>query len=799
MLGVSAIVAVLTAAAMAWAHWLDPRLNVGVMPATGVLLAALLVLEPRYWALPAVVSVVTVVGVGLLVGLDLAAAGAPAAAALVGALVGAGALRAYARGRFTMRGVADVAALTILGAGLGACAGAAIGVGIAKAGDATLDPWIWGYRAAIAGALGVLIVTTALLAWSRRPDPAVPGHMTEALVLGVGVVVAAVLAFHVWADPLAYTTVLLLVWAAIRFRLRGVSTTALVMAVIADWGVARATGPVVELGLPRDTTVLVLQMFVAVTLLGLLFLAAALDERDLADLHRRSATDQFRRTFDTTPVGMALTTLDGVILDANPALCEMLRLPRKELLGGTLESRRYHDDRSGEHDLSQYSPDAVQFVATEQRYVAADDEIVWVEFSETRVRGLDEHPDSRLVLLHDITRRKGLEEQLIHAQKMEAVGRLAGDVAHDFNNLLAVMRGHAELLDDDLRVLGQARTRLASMQLATAKAAALTEDLLTYSRRRTDDPEIIDLHDVITASQEMLLQLVSADVELVVRLDADHTWVLADPNRIEQALVNLVVNASDAMPHGGTLTITTANPSVADDAEHTDGTVTLAVADTGVGMPADVQRHIFEPFFTTKPEGSGTGLGLSTAFSVVRNCGGTITVDSKPGAGTTFVITLPVASATDGGGSGAPADSGATPATIDLRPATILVVDDEPEVRTVVTTMLRGSGYRVLEAGDARGALDVLASSMPSVDLVVSDVVMPGVGGPELAELIHSRSPELPVMFVSGHADISANAPGLRGATLLRKPLDRTALIDEIEIALSNRERVKPRSGTQHP
>ncbi len=346
---------------------------------------------------------------------------------------------------------------------------------------------------------------------------------------------------------------------------------------------------------------------------------------------------------------------------------------------------------------------------TKQRYVAADDEIVWVEFSETRVRGFDDHPDSRLVLLHDITRRKELEEQLIHAQKMEAVGRLAGDVAHDFNNLLAVMRGHAELLDDDLRVLGQARTRLASMQRATAKAAALTEDLLTYSRRRTDDPEILDLHEVINGAQEMLLQLVSADVELDVHLDASLTSVLADPYRIEQALVNLVVNASDAMPDGGTLTISTSNPSVGDGGEHADRAVALVVADTGIGMSADVQRQIFEPFFTTKPEGSGTGLGLSTAYAVVRSCGGTITVDSEPGVGTTFVITLPITNATDGSGTGGPAGGPRRRPRSTLRPATILVVDDEPDVRSVVTTMLRGSGYRVLEAADARGALDVLA------------------------------------------------------------------------------------------
>ncbi len=777
MLGVSALVVALAAVATVWAHWLDPQMNVGVMPATGVLLAALLVLEPRRWALPCVGGGAAILAVGLLYGLDLAAAGAPAVAALVGSLVGACALRVYARGRFTLCGVADVAALALLGAGLGAFTGAAAGVAVAKLGHTSIDYWTFTSRLGIADALGVLIAATALLSWARRADPPMPGQATEGLILGAAVLVAGVLAFHVWSDPLAYASVLLLVWAAIRFRLRGVSTAALAMAAIADWSIARKTGPLIDLGHSPSATVLILQMFVAVSLLGLLFLAAALDERDLADAHRRIATDQFRRTFDTTPVGMVLTTLDGVILDPNPALCEMLRASRKELVGTQLEAHHYVDERSGEHELAQFSAGTVKFVPVEQRYVAADDEIVWVEVDETRVRGLDGNPDSRLVLLHDITRRKGLEEQLLHAQKMEAVGRLAGDVAHDFNNLLSVMRGHAELLDDDLRVLGQARNRLASMQRATAKAAALTEDLLTYSRRRTDDPEIIDLHDVITAAHEMLLQLVTAGVDIELHLDAGITTIHADPSRIEQVLVNLVVNASDAMPHGGTFTIATSNPISPDGAEHS---VVLSVADTGIGMPADVQRRIFEPFFTTKPEGSGTGLGLSTAYGVVRDYGGTIAVESELGDGTTFVITLPITTTTD--------------AVIDLRPDavqphTILVVDDEPDVRAVVIAMLRDTGYRVEEAADARGALDVLAQSDPPVDLVVSDVVMPGIGGPELAEMIRERVPDVPFVFVSGHADIVATAPGLRGATLLRKPLDRTALIDEIEIALSNRAR----------
>jgi two-component system, cell cycle sensor histidine kinase and response regulator CckA len=780
---VSTLVAVLTAVATVWAHWLNPLMNVGVMPATGVALAALLILEPRHWVFPLVATGAAVAGVGLLYDLDLAAAAAPAVAAVVGAVVGACCLRAYARGPFTLRRVSDVAALAVLGAGVGAFVGAAAGVAVAELGHQAGNYLTVTSRVGLANALGIIIVSTALLSWAARPSPPLPGHSTEALILGASVVVAGVLAFRVWSDPLAYAIVLLLVWAAIRFRVRGVSTAALVMAAIADWSIARGTGPLVDIGQSPRATLLILQTFVAVSLLALLFLAAALDERDFADAHRRIATDQFRRTFDTTPIGMALTTLDGVIVDANSALCEMFGCPRKELIGTTLEGRHYPDDRSGEHELSQFLPGAAQYLGTEQRYIAANDEIVWVEVSEARVRGLDGNPDSGIVSLHDITRRKGLEEQLLHAQKMEAVGRLAGDVAHDFNNLLAVMRGHAELLDDDLRVLGQARTRLASMQRATAKAAALTEDLLTYSRRRTDDPEIIDLHEVITAAQEMLLQLVGDGIELDVQLDATTTSVHADPFRIEQALVNIVMNGSDAMPEGGTLTIATSNPVAPD---RSGRSVELTVTDTGTGMTTDVQRRIFEPFFTTKPPGSGTGLGLSTAYGVVRNCGGNIAVESELGKGTTFVITLPISTvAVDV----EEADPELTGPTIDLRPATILVVDDEPEVRAVVIAMLRDSGYRVLDAADAGSALDLITNSDIAVDLVVSDVVMPGIGGPELAEQIHARAPGMPVVFVSGYADIAPTAPGLRGATLLRKPLDRNELVAEIEVALSNRAR----------
>jgi PAS domain S-box-containing protein len=774
------VAAALTAGSVVWGHWLDPALAVGMLPITGVVLAALLLLTPRHWVFPLAASTVAVTGTGLLYGADGATAAAPAAGAVVGAIVGACALRAYARGDFALRDVADVGALAVLGAGLGAFIGAATAVAVTAVGHGVDDYWDAVSRQGVASAFGVLIAATVVLAWARRPDPPLPGNLTEAAVLAATVLAAAVLAFNVWSDPLAYGAVVLLVWAAIRFRLRGVATGALVMALVADWSITRGDGPLTDIGQSPRSTLLIFQTFAAVSFLAFLFLAAALDQRDRAAAHRRVAADQFRRTFDSTPVGMALTTLDGVITDANPALCEIFGVARRDLVGTTLDQRRDTDDRSGEMELAAFSARGMaSFVATGQRFVAADGAVVWAEVSDSLVRGIDGNADSRVVMVHDVTRVKSLEEQLLHSQKMQAVGRLAGDVAHDFNNLLAVMRGHAEMLDDDLRVLGQARNRLASMQHAAERAAALTEDLLSYSRRRTDAPDIIDIHSVIGGAHEMLLQLLGDRVMMELVLDARATTVLADPYRVEQVLVNLVVNARDAMPGGGHLTIATQNP--VDTDERQGPVIELRVCDTGIGMNAETQRKIFEPFFTTKPPGAGTGLGLSTALKVVRDSGGTMSVESEPGAGTTFVVTLPLS-------------------VIDVRPETILVVDDEPEVRSVVVDMLRDSGYQLLEADNAERALDLVSTADRGIDLVVSDVVMPGVGGPELAERIHAQSPDTEILFVSGYTEIAPTAPALRGATLLRKPLARDELLHEVDVALDERaRRLKARSGTRPP
>jgi PAS domain S-box-containing protein len=629
------------AATSEWASWLHPRafVDVAVFPVAGVALAALLLLEPRDWHGALVGAAAAVVVVQLLHGTGAAPSVVLGLAAECEAVVGALLLRWYARGHFRLARVQDLFAL-IAAASLASTVGGVLACAAAAVANAPVELATAGYQHGLADFFGIIVVTPAVLAWlGTRPARGRRPSRLETVALASAVVGVTFLAFRLWADPLAYAAVLLLVWAALRFGVRGVAGAALAMVAIADWATARGTGPFAGAASSADERMLLLQVFVAVTALAVLSLAVALEERDVAELGRRVAAERFRRTFDYAPLGMAVATLDGRLVEANRALCRMLGYTASELIGASLSS--FRDDPSGEHVLAA-RPEVVG--SREQRYAAANGNLVWVEVYEARLRGVDGTPEHKIVLMRDITERKELEDQLVHAQKMGAVGRLAGGIAHDFNNVLAVMRGQAELLQDDLAVLERARARVESMQRATDRAAGLTDDLMSFSRRRVAEPVIVDLNELICSLESVILQLLGDAVALELRPGARHPAVFADPNRLEQAIVNLVLNARDAMPFGGRLTIVTSNAKPArrgGPASRLPPAVVLTVSDDGVGIDAQTQSRIFEPFFTTKPPGSGTGLGLSTTEAIVRSCQGSIAVRSEAGAGSSFVITLP--------------------------------------------------------------------------------------------------------------------------------------------------------------
>jgi two-component system cell cycle sensor histidine kinase/response regulator CckA len=365
----------------------------------------------------------------------------------------------------------------------------------------------------------------------------------------------------------------------------------------------------------------------------------------------------------------------------------------------------------------------------------------------------------------DVTERRRLEEELRQSQKMEAVGRLAGGVAHDFNNLLTAISGYGELALEKLEAGSSVREHVFEMKRAGERAAGLTRQLLAFSRRQVLQPEVVDVNDVVSELERMLGRLLGAQVEFVTDLDPRLGSTRADPGQLEQVVMNLALNARDAMPGGGRLTIATRN-------DPSGEFVLLEVSDTGDGMEAETLEQAFEPFFTTKPPGEGTGLGLSTVYGIVKQTGGDITAESQPGRGTRMRVLLPRVQV-----SIEASDEGHAEPTLPAG-STVLLVEDEDAVRRLVAAMLTDAGYRVLVAENASAAI-VLADAEERIDILLTDVVMPGLSGPDLASLLTELRPDLRVLFVSGYtADgVARNGRMSPDTAFLQKPFTRTQLM----------------------
>lgn len=388
-------------------------------------------------------------------------------------------------------------------------------------------------------------------------------------------------------------------------------------------------------------------------------------------------------------------------------------------------------------------------------------------------------------ITRDITERKHLEEQLRNAQQLEAIGRLAGGVAHDFNNILSIIMGHAELLlasgvDERLRV------GLAQMRRAAERAASLTQQLLAFSRKQVLQPRVLDLNETVADVQKMLSRIIGEDIELIARLHPSLNMVKADPSQIEQVLINLAVNARDAMPHGGKLAMETSNLELREDAARDMDLapgryVMLGVSDTGNGMDAATLSHVFEPFFTTKAVGKGTGLGLSTVYGIVKQSGGSIRIESELGRGTSFRVYLP---ATDGEGH-KQADRAAN-ARVGGGTETILVAEDEPDLRELTRIFLEGYGYKVLEAGSAEQAIQTAEEFGGPIHLLLTDVIMPGMSGRQLAEKIVCKSPSTKIVYMTGYTDdmIVQHKVLEPGVQLLQKPFTKAELALKVRATL---------------
>ena len=392
---------------------------------------------------------------------------------------------------------------------------------------------------------------------------------------------------------------------------------------------------------------------------------------------------------------------------------------------------------------------------------------------------------------HTLEELRATQEQLIQAQKMEAIGQLAGGIAHDFNNLLTVIIGRSQLLGRDPRAADSVRRGLEIIDKSAKTAANLTRQLVAFSRKQVLQPQVLDLNTVVSGTNEMLRRLIGEDIPLVTVLDPAIGRVKADPGQIEQILMNLAVNARDAMPAGGRLTIETANVELdaPDVGRHVGACpephIMLAVSDTGVGMSRETQAHVFEPFFTTREVGKGTGLGLSTVYGIVKQSGGWIRVYSEPGAGATFKIYFPRVRAPAEPAEGAITTSADVPRGSE----TILLVEDEGEVRALARDILQARGYTVLEAPDGAEALRFGQRHAGVMHLMLTDVVMPGINGPELANRLVALRPGMAVLYMSGYTDNAAVHHGVldSGAAFLPKPIAPDALVRKVRELLDQR------------
>jgi len=514
-------------------------------------------------------------------------------------------------------------------------------------------------------------------------------------------------------------------------------------------------------------------------------LASAIDHKRHEEALRQSEA-RYRSLVQSAVYGIYRSHGDGRFLDVNPALIHMLGYESAEEVVKLDPPREVFLDPA-EHDrLMQEFQRTGRLDSADVRWKRKDGSAITVRLSGRAATELEESNQVLEIIAEDVTERRALEEQFRQAQKMEAVGRLAGGVAHDFNNLLMVVSGYTEVLLEGLSQDDRMLPKVQAIQQAADRATTLTRQLLAFSRKQMLELKVVDVNAIVTDMERLLRPLIGENIELTTKLTPNVGHTRADAGQLEQVIMNLVVNAKDAMPNGGQILIQTSEADLeAARREHSliqPGTyILLSVSDTGAGMDKETQSRIFEPFFTTKEKGKGTGLGLSTVYGIVKQSGGYIFAQSDPGCGTTFRIYLPrVADPPEHAGPDKHAQ-GPTGGS-----ETVLLVEDEDSVRELVRETLKSKGYSVMEAHDGLAGLSVAEKYEGAIDILITDVVMPGMSGRELAKRVAAARPGIKVLYLSGYTEDAIIHEGVleAGTAFLQKPFTLLALARKVREVL---------------
>jgi two-component system, cell cycle sensor histidine kinase and response regulator CckA len=523
----------------------------------------------------------------------------------------------------------------------------------------------------------------------------------------------------------------------------------------------------------------------------------------IRDVTRRNAAEEalhqsetsFRNLFDSITESVCIQHRDGTILDVNPAFLSMYGYCREEIVG-KLPEMLLDPDRADFRGAATSFDRALS--GQPQRFELWGRRRCGECFPQevALTRGTYFGEDVVISVAREVSEQKNLEQQLRQSQKMEAIGRLAGGVAHDFNNILTVIRGNAEILQAELAGDDARLADVVEIATATRRAAELTHQLLAFSRRQVLLPKVLDLNAVLFDMEKMLRRVIGEDIELRVTLDPDLGMTLADPGQVQQVVMNLVINARDAMPRGGRISLETRNCEL-DFLALRDGRypsyvvpgsyVAVEVGDTGSGIDRATLNRLFEPFFTTKEPGKGTGLGLSTVYGIIKQSNGFVWAESEAEEGSTFTVLLPQVESDE------PYEFEAEPTTgtpTETGAETILLVEDEAPVRTLVRRVLERAGYRVLEAADGEEAFGICARFEGAIDLVLTDVIMPGISGPDVAAGAELLRPEARILYMSGYTDDALSEHGVAGGELrlLQKPFSSDVLLARVRKVLTDQE-----------